>query len=146
MYRRLRHLQRRLFSLRHWRVRLVFWLGALLLGAVAAGFALAATYADKSFHRLVDAAPYLALLLPPLGLIAIAWITRRYFLEAGGSGIPQAIAALSIKHEQQRNRILAAWVAAPRSDARDRRCTSVPRSCPRSDGSRVFRRRRSPAA
>lgn len=112
MYRRLRHAQRRLFSLRHWRIRLVFWLGALLLGAVAAGFALAANYADRSFHRLVDIAPYAALLLPPLGLVAVAWITRRYFPEAGGSGIPQAIAALSIKHEQQRNRILSPRVAA----------------------------------
>lgn len=112
MYRRLRHTQRRLFSLRHWRIRLVFWLGALLLGALAAGFALAATYTDKSFHRLVDTAPFLALLLPPAGLIAVAWITRRYFPEAGGSGIPQAIAALSIKHEQQRSRILSLRVAA----------------------------------
>ncbi len=112
MYRRLRHAQRRLFSLRHWRVRLVFWLGALLVGALAAGFALAATFADKSFHHLADSAPVVALLLPPLGLIAVAWITRRYFPEAGGSGIPQAIAALSIKHERQRHRILSPRIAA----------------------------------
>ncbi len=107
MYRRLRHTQRRLLSLRHWRIRLVFWLGALLLGAIAAGFALIAAFADKSFHRLVDAMPYVALLLPPLGLVGVAWLTRRYFPQAEGSGIPQAIAALKIKNEQQRARMLS---------------------------------------
>ncbi len=112
MYRHLRHTQRRLFSLRHWRVRLVFWLGALLVGAAAAGFALIATFADQTFHRLSETAPYAALLLPPLGLIGVAWLTRRYFPEAGGSGIPQAIAALSIKQEQPRNRLLSLRIAA----------------------------------
>jgi len=111
MFRHLRHTQRRLLSLRHWRVRLVFWLGALLVGASAAGFALIATFADQSFHQLIDIAPFAALLLPPLGLIGVAWLTRRYFPEAGGSGIPQAIAALSIKQEQQRNRLLSLRVA-----------------------------------
>lgn len=112
MYRHLRHTQRRLLSLRHWRIRLVFWLGALLLGASAAGFALIATFADQMFHQLADTAPYAALLLPPLGLIGVAWLTQRYFPEAGGSGIPQAIAALKIKQEQQRNKMLSLRVAA----------------------------------
>ena len=111
MYRRLRHTQRRLLSLRHWRVRLVFWLGALLVGASAAGFALIATFADQAFHQLADVFPYAALLLPPAGLIGIAWLTRRYFPEAGGSGIPQAIAALSIKQEQHRSGLLSLRVA-----------------------------------
>jgi H+/Cl- antiporter ClcA len=111
MYRRLRHTQRRLLSLRHWRIRLVFWLGALLLGAFAAGFALIATFADKSFHRLVEALPYAALLLPPAGLVAVAWLTKRYFPNADGSGIPQAIAALKIKHEHQRSKLLSLRIA-----------------------------------
>lgn len=111
MYRRLRHTQRRLFSLRHWRIRLVFWLGALLLGAVAAGFALIAAFADKSFHRLAEALPFVALLLPPLGLVLVAWLTQRYFPNADGSGIPQAIAALKIKHEHKRSKLLTLRIA-----------------------------------
>ncbi len=111
LHRRLRHTRRRLFSLRHWKIRLVFWCGALLVGAVAAGFALAAGAADDGFHALAAKHPYLILLLPPAGLVLVAWLTRRFFPEAGGSGIPQAIAALDTKKETQRRRLLSLRIA-----------------------------------
>ncbi len=38
--------------------------------------------------------PYLPLLVTPLGLALIVFLTRKYFPEARGSGIPQTIAAL----------------------------------------------------
>ena len=91
MYRRLRHTQRRLLSLRHWRIRLVFWLGALLLGASAAGFALIAAFADKSFHRLAHSLPYTVLLLPPLGLVAVAFLIYAGILMVTAGGAEEQV-------------------------------------------------------
>jgi H+/Cl- antiporter ClcA len=49
------------------------------------------------------------LLVAPLGLGTIAWITRRFFGSSQGSGIPQTIAALDNK--QIRDQILSLRIA-----------------------------------
>jgi H+/Cl- antiporter ClcA len=87
---------RSLFSLRQWKAQLVFWGGAILVGMVSALFALGAEYASSLFRQVNEHSRYWPLLLTPLGLAAIAWLTRRYFPGAQGSGIPQAIAALQM--------------------------------------------------
>lgn len=88
-----------LLSPNQWKARLVFWGGAVLVGLVSALFALGSEHASQLFMRLNDHSPYWALLVTPLGLTAIAWLTRRYFPGSQGSGIPQAIAALQMSAE-----------------------------------------------
>ena len=103
---RVRH---RLLSPRLWLRGLVFWGGSICVGAVAVMFALGAEKANDNLHLLLQASPYLPLLLAPLGLGAVAWITNRYFVGSQGSGIPQTIAALD--SEEARGRVLTLRIA-----------------------------------
>ena len=112
MYRQhLHRTRRRLFSLNKWKMRLLLWGSALCVGAVAALFALLANAADENFHHLHQQQPWLTYLLPPLGLALIAWLTRRFFPGTEGSGIPQAIAALSMRKHALRRKVLSIKVA-----------------------------------
>lgn len=90
--RRLRRLP--LLSPRQWRRRLLFWLGAALVGLVAVGFAWLADAAQHLFLRLAGAAPLLVFLVAPAGMALSLAMTRWFFPGAQGSGIPQVIAAL----------------------------------------------------
>ncbi len=96
------------FSLLAWRVRLVFWSGAILIGAVCAGFAIVAEHANNAFLTLARTWPWAPFLLTPLGLAAILWATRNGFPGSQGSGIPQAIAALQV---QDRGPLLSLRIA-----------------------------------
>jgi len=112
MYRQhLKRTHRQFFSLNKWKVRLLFWGSALAIGAVAAVFAMVAAEADERFHLLYQSKPWLTYLIPPLGLSIIAWLTRRFFPGTEGSGIPQAIAALSMRKHGLRVRVLSLKVA-----------------------------------
>ena len=108
MRRHLHRHRRKLLSLKAWRIRLVFWGGALLLGGIAAGFALLAARMDHTFRGLADQYSWLPFLWMPLGLMLVNWLTRRFFPGAGGSGIPQVIAALQMK---QRAAVLSFRIA-----------------------------------
>ena len=66
---------------------------AILGGLAAALFARLCDGAMAVHARWLAAAPWLTLLLLPIGMIAAAWFTRRFAPEAAGSGIPQVIAA-----------------------------------------------------
>ena len=91
-----------------WKRRLVFWSGALSVGIVAILFALACEKANGVFHKLLSISPYLPLLLTPLGLALIVYITRKHFPGSQGSGIPQVIASLDPKENQSvRNQVLS---------------------------------------
>ena len=96
MLRPLRRSRRDLLSPKAWQVRLVFWAGAILVGLVCALFAVLAEHANGLFFKLVAYNPLLPLIVTPLGLVAIAWLTRKVFPGSQGSGIPQAIAALEM--------------------------------------------------
>jgi len=93
-------------------MRIVFWGGALSLGAIAAVFARVSFHADGLYHQFYHHYPLLALAVPPLGLLTIAWLTSKVFLGTEGSGIPQAIAALSMPTHIARARVLSLKVAA----------------------------------
>jgi H+/Cl- antiporter ClcA len=92
----LRRSRRALLSPKAWKVRLVFWAGAVLVGLVCALFAVLAEHANGLFFKLVEYNELLPLLVTPLGLVTIAWLTSRIFPGSQGSGIPQAIAALEM--------------------------------------------------
>ena len=103
--------RRQLLSLNKWKLRVVFWGGALTIGAVAAIFALASVQADGLFHHFYNKYPYLSLLVPPLGLALIAFLTKQLFKGTEGSGIPQAIASLSMHSNATRSSVLSLRVA-----------------------------------
>jgi len=66
---------------------------AVLGGAAAAGYARLCDILMSLHVRAYAAAPWLTLLMLPLGFGVAAWLTRRFAPEASGSGIPQVIAA-----------------------------------------------------
>ncbi len=108
MHKHLRRSRRKLFSLKAWKVRIVFWFGAFLVGSLAALFAVLSEKADHFFHQGADIDPWLPLALTPLGLLVIAWLTRNLFPGSQGSGIPQAIAAIEM---QGKNAVLSMRIA-----------------------------------
>jgi hypothetical protein len=46
-----------------WKIRILFWSGAVIVGLVATGFALSTEFVDHSFHQLVQTSPYLPLVI-----------------------------------------------------------------------------------
>jgi H+/Cl- antiporter ClcA len=105
------HQRRRLkagwLSRRLWRRRLVFWLGALAVGVIGVGFALASNWAQAMFARLSGPYPWAPLLVTPIGMMLCAVLARQYFPGSQGSGIPHAIAARSLRTRQDRDRLLS---------------------------------------
>ncbi|WP_288379285.1 chloride channel protein [uncultured Massilia sp.] len=77
-----------------WRTRIVVVSTAALAGLVVVGFTWLAESAFGLFERITGLAWWLPLLWTPLCCGGIVWITRRYARGAGGSGIPQVMAAL----------------------------------------------------
>ncbi|SCZ51557.1 H+/Cl-antiporter ClcA [Thiohalomonas denitrificans] len=103
---------RKLFSSAAWQIRMALWGGAVLVGVVAILFAEMADGANHIFAAIVHDYPLAALVLSPLGLMAITWLTRHYFQGAEGSGIPQTLAALDPRTKgEMQNRILSVRVA-----------------------------------
>jgi H+/Cl- antiporter ClcA len=83
-----------LLSYRHWQARLLMWGAAGAVGAAAVAFAKIADVAQWGLKRLLGLAPWTPWVLAPVGFFVIAWLTRRYFRGAEGSGIPQTIFAI----------------------------------------------------
>lgn len=71
----------------------VFLLGSVLVGVLASVFAIASDWMDHRFYRLAADHPWAPFLLTPLGLVLVAWLTRRWLPGAEGSGIPQCMVA-----------------------------------------------------
>lgn len=67
--------------------------GALALGLAAVAFARAGELAQAGFERLCAVAPWSPLVVTPVTFAVVTWLTRRFFAEARGSGIPQVMAA-----------------------------------------------------
>jgi len=67
--------------------------GAVLLSFAALLFAIAGDWAQRHFASIAKTYTYAPLLTTPLLFATVAWFTRRWVPAAGGSGIPQVIAA-----------------------------------------------------
>ena len=103
--------RRKFLKRRVWRTRIVLWFGALLIGLIVTALAVAGDYAELFFkHHIVDL-PWLPLIITPIGFLSITWLTKKYFIGAQGSGIPQTIAALKMKNHQQRSKYLSIPIA-----------------------------------
>ena len=107
--RSLRRARMLMLSPRLWRQRLVFWLGAILVGAAASGFTMLADRAQHAFALLLNISVFLPLAVSPLIFAAVTWITVRWFPSTAGSGIPQAIAARFLRTPESRH-----WLLGPR--------------------------------
>ncbi|MFC7399542.1 chloride channel protein [Chelatococcus sp. GCM10030263] len=95
-----------------WRRRLVFWVGAILVGAISVVFAKAADWAQLLFHGMRSEAWWSPLLLTPIGFVVSVWLVRKVFPGSEGSGIPQAIAARHLRTHDERQHLLALPIAA----------------------------------
>lgn len=94
-----------------WKIQLVFWFSAILVGIAATLFAIASEHTHGLFKRILAISPYLPLVVTPLLLVFVAWLTRRFFPGAQGSGIPQSIAALNIQDHGARATLLSLRIA-----------------------------------
>ncbi|MDR3352733.1 MAG: chloride channel protein [Zoogloeaceae bacterium] len=94
--RQLRNLVRRHQAayLRIWAGRLVFWGGAVGVGALSVLFAELSEFLTHLFTRAAERHVWLPLLITPLGGALCVWLTRRWFAGSEGSGIPQALAEM----------------------------------------------------
>ena len=76
-----------------WRRRAAIFGGAVAVGLAAILFARVADAASNLFGGLVARRWWLPLLLTPAGYLTIGYLTSRFAPAAGGSGIPQIMAA-----------------------------------------------------
>lgn len=100
--RRLRYLSRL-----SWRRRIIFWAGALAVGVVSIGFAALADLAQTNFSSHFRGKGWWAFGVTTAGFTLSAWLCRSYFPGAQGSGIPQAIAARTLREPEQRQKLLS---------------------------------------
>jgi H+/Cl- antiporter ClcA len=103
-FRRQQHLY---LSLTLWRRRLVFWGGALAVGVVSVLLALGSDQAQRWFSATFSDHIWWTLAVTPAGFVLSAWLCRRFFPGAQGSGIPQTIAARVLRTPEQRTRLLS---------------------------------------
>ncbi|MEE9422389.1 MAG: chloride channel protein [Gammaproteobacteria bacterium] len=94
-----------------WKIRLVLWIGAVLVGLVASGFAIATEHAEDLFRRVLEFSEYAPFIVTPVGLIIVAWLTRKFFPGSQGSGIPQSIAALQMSEHAARSKLISFRIA-----------------------------------
>jgi H+/Cl- antiporter ClcA len=109
-----RNASRSLLSLQHWQARLVLWGAGAAVGAAAVGFAWLADEAQagfRYFHGKFAAWPWI---VAPVGFATIAWLTRRFFPGAEGSGIPQTTFALRPEAGDREAALLSPKVVAGR--------------------------------
>jgi len=103
-----------LLSTHHWRARVVLWAAGAAIGAAAVGFAWLADTAQGLLRRLLGTSGWWPWLLAPAGFCLIAWLTRRFFKGAEGSGIPQTIYAQQAEADEGASRLLEPHVALGR--------------------------------
>ncbi len=111
MLRNIRRSGKNLLSPDAWKIRILFWSGAVVVGLIASGFAIVSEHANEGFSHLVEISPYLPFLVCPLGLMLVSWLTVKFFPGAQGSGIPQSIAALQMVDHRSRRAVLSFRIA-----------------------------------
>ncbi len=105
---------RTLLSFQHWKARVVLWGSGAAVGAAAVGFAWLADIAQAAFRRMHTSLPVWPWLVAPAGFALTAWVTRRFFPGAEGSGIPQTIFALRPDSGEQSSLLLRPKVVVGR--------------------------------
>lgn len=83
-----------------WRGRVVVLAAAAMAGLIVVLFAKASEHAISLFFSIEKAYWWAPILITPIAGMLIVWVTNRWFTGAGGSGIPQTIAALHVKNNE----------------------------------------------
>ncbi len=94
-----------------WQRRILFLAGGLVVGALAAALAVLADRAQELFATVLQQSRYIALVVTPCGFALAVFLTNRYFPNANGSGIPQAIAARKLTDQAARSRLVSLRIA-----------------------------------
>jgi H+/Cl- antiporter ClcA len=102
---------RKLMSVTTWRRRVLFWGGGIAVGLVCVLFAFLCDSVDYKFSALADQYPYAPFFITPLGFMVIVYIMRNMFPGSEGSGIPQVMAALSVKNPKRRKSLVSIRIA-----------------------------------
>jgi H+/Cl- antiporter ClcA len=89
----------------------VFVAGGIAVGLAAIGFAVASDFVQVAFHHLLDRWWFAGFAVTPAGFAIAVYSTRRFFPNAQGSGIPQAIAARRVPDHHGRERLVGLRVA-----------------------------------
>jgi H+/Cl- antiporter ClcA len=87
-------LKQLLLSYIAWKQRLVFWLGAIIVGLVIVMMTMLSEWAAQTYRVLALQYPWFHFVIPPVGLGFTAWLTFRFFPGSERSGIPQVKTAL----------------------------------------------------
>nr|WP_230206946.1 chloride channel protein [Novosphingobium sp. Gsoil 351] len=95
-----------------WRRRIAILGGAILIGLIALLFARLSDWAGEIFLTIERRCWWAPLLATPLGFAGLVWLTRLLAPAAGGSGIPQIIAASRDPEAAIRTLVSARTVAA----------------------------------
>jgi len=111
MLSRIKTSSQKLISIQAWKIRLVFFGGAVLVGLIAAVFAISSDFANHWFKQHTETSPYLPFLITPLGLVIIVWLTKKVFPGSQGSGIPQSIATIDMSRHEDRSKLLSIRIA-----------------------------------
>jgi len=85
----------------------LFLVGGVVVGLLAVAMALLADQAQALFSNVHGRWRYAPILLTPAGFALAAWLTRRFFDGAQGSGIPQVIAARELETTETRRKLVS---------------------------------------
>ena len=107
LFRTRRLSRRQLGSWQDWKLRMVFWTGAVLVGLLVVAFAWVAELASHTFVQLHERSPLLPILVTPLGMLIIVWLMRQLGTESQGSGIPQVLVVLKQRYHWLRPTFLS---------------------------------------
>jgi len=81
------------------------------VGVAAIAFALGAEFANDLHQHMVSSSFLLPFVVGPAGLAFVVWVTRRFLPGSQGSGIPQTIAALAVRDDKLRDKLLSPKIA-----------------------------------
>jgi H+/Cl- antiporter ClcA len=96
---------------RRWQRRAIFVAGGLVVGCLAVLLAIASDAAQAVFAAVAARWSYAPLVVTPGGFALAVFVATRFFPNTQGSGIPQAIAARSLKEAGARERLVGLRVA-----------------------------------
>ncbi len=99
-------------SITAWKQRLVFWLGAIIVGFLIVIMTTLSEWAGQLYRDMSSLYPWFNSVIAPIGLGLTAWITFRFFPGTERSGIPQVKVALEISDQlSQRNKLISLKIA-----------------------------------
>jgi len=84
---------------------LPFWIGSLVTGLVAVGYAKLFAVAEKGTAYIFHHGAWLFFLITPFCFLLSWWLVKKYSPYARGSGIPQVMAAIELANPKEHHKI-----------------------------------------